>query len=61
MALLWVGTSPGAKESDLVNVHEAGPLEGRLDRWPVLATAGALEVRQRTGEGIALNPALHAN
>jgi putative hemolysin len=29
----------------LVNIHEAGPLEGRLDRWPVLATAGALEVR----------------
>ena len=29
----------------MVNVYEAGPLEGRLDRWPVLAAAGALEVR----------------
>jgi L-ornithine Nalpha-acyltransferase len=29
----------------LVNVHEPGPLEGRLAQWPVLATAGALEVR----------------
>jgi putative hemolysin len=29
----------------LVNIHAAGPLEGRLDRWPVLAAAGALEVR----------------
>jgi putative hemolysin len=29
----------------LVNVYDAGPLEGRLDRWPVLAAAGALEVR----------------
>lgn len=29
----------------MVNVHEPGPLEGVLDQWPVLATAGALEVR----------------
>jgi L-ornithine Nalpha-acyltransferase len=29
----------------LVNIHEPGPLEGRLVQWPVLATAGALEVR----------------
>jgi len=29
----------------LVNVHEPGRLEGRLAEWPVLATAGALEVR----------------
>jgi putative hemolysin len=29
----------------VVNVYEPGPLEGRLARWPVLATAGALEVR----------------
>lgn len=29
----------------MVNVHEPGPLEGRLAEWPVLATAGALEVR----------------
>lgn len=28
-----------------MNIHEAGPLEGRLEQWPVLATAGALEVR----------------
>lgn len=36
---------PLAKEFLLVNIHAAGPLEGRLDRWPVLAAAGALEVR----------------
>jgi len=29
----------------LVNIHEPGPFEGRLAQWPVLATAGALEVR----------------
>ncbi|MBV8798487.1 MAG: GNAT family N-acetyltransferase [Alphaproteobacteria bacterium] len=29
----------------LVNVYEPGPLEGRLAQWPVLATAGAVEVR----------------
>ena len=29
----------------MVNVYEPGPLEGRLARWPVLATAGAMEVR----------------
>jgi putative hemolysin len=29
----------------LVNIHEAGPFEGRLEQWPVLAVAGALEVR----------------
>ena len=29
----------------MVNVHEPGPLEGRLTEWPVLATAGTLEVR----------------
>jgi len=29
----------------LVNIHEPGSLEGRLEQWPVLATAGALEVR----------------
>jgi putative hemolysin len=26
-------------------VYEPGPLEGRLDQWPVLAVSGALEVR----------------
>lgn len=31
--------------SHLVNVHEPGPLEGVLDQWPVLATAGAFEAR----------------
>jgi L-ornithine Nalpha-acyltransferase len=29
----------------VVNIHEPGSLEGRLEQWPVLATAGALEVR----------------
>ncbi|MGH9810199.1 MAG: GNAT family N-acetyltransferase [Terriglobia bacterium] len=29
----------------MVNIYEAGPLEGRLEQWPVLATSGALEVR----------------
>lgn len=29
----------------MVNIHEPGPLEGRLEQWPVLATAGGLEVR----------------
>lgn len=29
----------------MVNVYEPGPLEGRLDQWPVLAVSGALEVR----------------
>jgi len=28
----------------LVNVHEPGPFEGRL-QWPILATSGSLEVR----------------
>jgi putative hemolysin len=29
----------------LVNIYEAGPFEGRLQQWPVLAVAGPLEVR----------------
>ena len=29
----------------MVNIYEAGPFEGRLLQWPVLATSGALEVR----------------
>ena len=29
----------------MVNIHEAGPFERRLQQWPVLAVAGALEVR----------------
>ena len=29
----------------MVNVYEAGPFEGRAEQWPVLAVAGALEVR----------------
>lgn len=29
----------------MVNVHEPGLFEGRLERWPVLATSGAMEVR----------------
>jgi putative hemolysin len=33
------------KRSQVVNVHEAGSLEGVLDQWPVLAAVGSLEVR----------------
>jgi len=29
----------------LVNIYEAGPLESRLEQWPVLAVSGSLEVR----------------
>ena len=29
----------------VVNIYEAGPFEGRLEQWPVLAVSGALEVR----------------
>ncbi len=29
----------------MVNIYEAGPFEGRLGQWPVLAVSGALEVR----------------
>ena len=29
----------------MVNIYEAGPLEGRLEQWPVLAVSGPLEVR----------------
>jgi len=29
----------------VVNIYEAGPFEGRLLQWPILATSGALEVR----------------
>ncbi|MGH6827507.1 MAG: GNAT family N-acetyltransferase [Rhizomicrobium sp.] len=29
----------------MVNIYEAGPFEGLLEQWPVLATSGALEVR----------------
>jgi L-ornithine Nalpha-acyltransferase len=29
----------------VVNIYEAGPFEGRLEQWPVLATSGGLEVR----------------
>ena len=29
----------------MVNIHEPGPFEGRADRWPILAVAGAMEVR----------------
>ncbi|HUJ46094.1 MAG TPA: GNAT family N-acyltransferase [Rhizomicrobium sp.] len=35
----------------LVNVHEPGPFEGQLAQWPVLATAGALEVRLAETDG----------
>ena len=29
----------------MVNIYEAGPFEGRIEQWPVLAVSGALEVR----------------
>jgi len=29
----------------VVNIYEAGPFEGRLEQWPVLAVSSALEVR----------------
>ncbi len=29
----------------MVNIHEPGQFEGRLEQWPVLSVAGALEVR----------------
>ena len=37
----------GAREQEatVVNIYEAGPFEGRLEQWPVLAVSGALEVR----------------
>jgi putative hemolysin len=41
-----VGTFAGTKqEATVVNIYEAGPFEGRLEQWPVLAVSGALEVR----------------
>ncbi|HKQ44653.1 MAG TPA: GNAT family N-acyltransferase [Rhizomicrobium sp.] len=33
------------QEAIVVNIYEAGPFEGRLQQWPVLAVSGALEVR----------------
>src|SRR5471032_2532108 len=33
------------RKTSLVNIYEAGPLEGRLEQWPVLAVSGPLEVR----------------
>jgi len=35
----------------VVNIYEAGPFEGRLEQWPVLATSGPLEVRLAETEG----------
>ena len=29
----------------MVNIYEAGPFEGSVEQWPVLAVSGALEVR----------------
>jgi putative hemolysin len=41
-----VGGSHGIEqETIVVNIYEAGPFEGRLEQWPVLAFSGALEVR----------------
>ena len=36
--------APNRKRA-VVNIYEAGPFEGRIEQWPVLATSGALEVR----------------
>src|SRR5688572_8809540 len=33
------------QEVIVVNIYEAGPFEGRVEQWPVLAVSGALEVR----------------
>ncbi|MEY4964467.1 MAG: hypothetical protein RL274_50 [Pseudomonadota bacterium] len=33
------------QEAIVVNIYEAGPFEGRVEQWPVLAFSGALEVR----------------
>jgi putative hemolysin len=38
----WIGVE---QEAIVVNIYEAGPFEGRLEQWPVLAVSGALEVR----------------
>ncbi len=40
-----MGTSRDKQEAIVVNIYEAGPFEGRLEQWPVLAFSGALEVR----------------
>ena len=40
-----MGTIRDEQESTVVNIYEAGPFEGRLEQWPVLAVSGALEVR----------------
>jgi putative hemolysin len=34
----------------VVNIYEAGPFEGRVEQWPVLAVSGALEVRLAEAE-----------
>ena len=38
-------SNPAQQETIVVNIYEAGPFEGRLEQWPVLAVSGALEVR----------------
>jgi putative hemolysin len=38
-------SNPAKQETIVVNIYEAGPFEGRLEQWPVLAVSGALEVR----------------
>jgi L-ornithine Nalpha-acyltransferase len=44
--LNWWGSSHRIEqEAVVVNIYEAGPFEGRLEQWPVLAFSGALEVR----------------
>lgn len=40
-----VGGALAKREAIVVNIYEAGPFEGRVEQWPVLAVSGALEVR----------------
>jgi putative hemolysin len=37
--------SRAKQDKIVVNIYEAGPFEGRLEQWPVLAISGVLEVR----------------
>jgi putative hemolysin len=39
------GLAVAEQETIVVNIYEAGPFEGRIEQWPVLAVSGALEVR----------------
>ena len=48
----------------VVNIYEAGPFEGRLEQWPVLAVsgrAGSAPGRDRARSRAGAAPALHAS